>query len=278
MVDNRQTVQSDYLKNFLDRNPVFTVSELDAFLSANRSGNINTRKASLNYYKSRGRILNIRRGLYVTVPRESINTNFQVDPYLLASRLASDAVLSHHTALELLGKSYTVTSSVTYTSETKIESFRHQEISYQRVNAPPGLQKKDAGDFGTTEVHRQGMDVKVTGFERTMVDVLSRPNLSGSWEEIWRSLESIEYFDLDTVREYLSLLDSKTNYAKVGFYLEQHRNELMVDEAYLDKLAERKPRSLHYIDRKKRKDCILVKRWNLLLPKELLERSWEEVL
>ena len=72
-------------------------------------------------------------------------------------------------------------------------------------------------------MNRMGIDVIVTGFERTMVYEPSRSELSGSREEIWRSLESIEFFDLDLVDEYLSLLDNSTTYAKVGFTLSNIR-------------------------------------------------------
>ncbi|MDZ7837948.1 MAG: hypothetical protein U5N58_08345 [Actinomycetota bacterium] len=33
--------------------------------------------------------------------------------------------------------------------------------------------------------------------------------LSGTWEEIWRSLESIEFFDLDQVLAYVLLLEKQ---------------------------------------------------------------------
>ena len=44
---------------------------------------------------------------------------------------------------------------------------------------------------------RMGMDVRVSSIERTLVDSLHRPNLSGGWEEIWRSFESVNFLDLD---------------------------------------------------------------------------------
>ena len=49
------------------------------------------------------------------------------------------------------------------------------------------------------EVDRAGLAVRVTSLERTLVDVLDRTDLSGGWEEIWRSLEMVEFFDLDVV-------------------------------------------------------------------------------
>ena len=86
------------------------------------------------------------------------------------------------------------------------------------------------------------MEIRVASLERTLVDVLDRPDLSGSWEEIWRSLESIEFFDLDKVVEYALLLGNATTVAKVGFFLEQHRESLMVEDRHLQPLHEVRPK------------------------------------
>jgi hypothetical protein len=56
------------------------------------------------------------------------------------------------------------------------------------------------------------------------------------------SLESVEYFDLDQVGEYALLLGNATTTAKVGFYLDQHRESLMVDDKDLRALRKHRPR------------------------------------
>ncbi len=111
-----------------------------------------------------------------------------------------------------------------------------------------------------------------------MVDVLNRPALSGGWEEIWRSLESVEFFDLDKVVEYALLLGNATTAAKVGFFLEQHREPLMVEEKHLKPLHDLLPKQPHYLDRDKRKSGRLASKWNLVVPRELFERTWTDVL
>ncbi len=121
------------------------------------------------------------------------------------------------------------------------------------------------------------MQLRVTTLERTLVDVLDRPDLSGSFEEIWRSLESVEFFDLDRVVEYALLLGNATTIAKVGFFLEQHRGPLMVQPHHLKALQDMRPRQPHYLDRAKRTSGRLITEWNLVVPKEVQERTWEEV-
>jgi predicted transcriptional regulator of viral defense system len=132
--------------------------------------------------------------------------------------------------------------------------------------------------FGVTIYKRAGIDVRVTTFERTLVDCLDRPERAGSWEEIWRSLESIEFFDLDAVIAYVKLLDNATTASKTGYFLEQHKTALLVEDGYLEKLKKMKPKQPHYMIRGEHEGCRLVKSWNLLVPEELIHRSWSEVI
>jgi predicted transcriptional regulator of viral defense system len=110
-----------------------------------------------------------------------------------------------------------------------------------------------------------------------MVDVLDRPRFGGGWEEIWRSLESVEFFDLDAVVGYALLLENATTSAKVGFFLEQHRERLMVEDRHLEPLRKTRPRAPHYFSRGDRRSGNLVAGWNLIVPPEVLERRWQEV-
>jgi predicted transcriptional regulator of viral defense system len=120
--------------------------------------------------------------------------------------------------------------------------------------------------------------VRVTSLERTLVDVLDRPHLAGTWEEIWRSLESMAYLDLDQVVAYTLLLGNGTTTAKVGFFLEQHREVFMVKEAHLQPLRQHRPRMPHYVERRDGRSGRLAPAWNVIVPREVSERSWQDVL
>jgi len=134
-------------------------------------------------------------------------------------------------------------------------------------------------DFGggLLDERRSGITVRVTGYERTLVDVLDSPDYGGGWEEIWRSLESVEFFDLDFVVDYALRLGAALTIARVGFFLEQHRAELMVELRHLEALRARAPKRRQYFERRQRKGGKLVHRWNLIVPDEVRERSWAEV-
>lgn len=108
--------------------------------------------------------------------------------------------------------------------------------------------------------------------------VSTGPELVGSWEEIWRSLELIEFFDLDMVLEYLILLDNATTASMAGYFLEQHKESLLVEDRYLEELKEMKPKQPHYMIRSDGEGCRLITAWNLLVPEEIINRTWSEVI
>ena len=116
-----------------------------------------------------------------------------------------------------------------------------------------------------------------SSLERTLVDVLDAPRHGGGWEELWLSLESVEFFDLDAVIDYAFKLDSAATVARVGLYLEQHREPLMVDKSHLERLQARAPRQPIYLERGKRESGRLLPRWNIVVPERILSRAWAEV-
>lgn len=266
------------MDEFLSLRAVFTLEELDRFLSERGAGNPNTRRSLLTYYRKKGRIIPIRRGLYATVPVGGDPASSPVDPYLVAAKMTPDAVIAYHSALEFHGKAYSVHTRLHYVSANKSMPLTFQGHEFIRAPVPPVLQAKGEELFGVTRRKRSGVEIRVTGLERTLVDVLDRPDLSGSWEEIWRSLESIEFFDLDQVIACVHLLENATTAAKVGFFLEQNKEALMVEDDHLETLRRLRPRRPHYFVRGKREDCRWVGEWNLMIPVTILNRSWEEVL
>jgi len=110
-----------------------------------------------------------------------------------------------------------------------------------------------------------------------MVDVLDAPDKGGGWEEIWRSLEMVEFFDLDAVVEYTGHLGAALTAARVGFFLEQHRDALMVEEQHLEALRELTPGQPRYFDAT-REPGRLISPWNLIVPERILRQQWGEVL
>jgi predicted transcriptional regulator of viral defense system len=261
-------------KELFATHPVFTHAEFTRFLEAGGSSNVKTKESLLKYHVKQGNLLRIRRGLYMAVPLGMKPETCPADPYLIAAKMTDDAVLAYHTALEFHGKAYTVFTQYQYLTcqvgrHTKFRSYTFSGIR------PPGKLKNPL-QLGVKTVDHNGLDIKVTSLERTLVDLLDRPRLGGSWEEIWRSLEGVEFFDLKIVIEYALQLHNATTIARVGFFLEQHQDTLMVRDQHLEQLHKHKPKRPQYFERGK--SGHLVKSWNLMVPESILDRSWQEVM
>jgi predicted transcriptional regulator of viral defense system len=266
------------LNEFFATHPVFTTAELADYQRDNGSRSRWTRKALLAHHRKHGHLLLVQRGLYAVVPPGATPETCPVDPYLVAAKLRDDAVLAYHTALELHGKAHSVFNEFFFLSHTpphQPTAFRSHR--FRGVLFPKALRDAGEEEHGVMVVDRSGVDVRVTRLERTLVDVLDRPDLSGGWEEAWRSLESVEYFDLDEVVGYALLLGNATTTAKAGYFLDQHRERLMVTEAHLDPLRKHLPKQPHYLERGRRSEGRLVSEWNLVVPVHVAERAWEEM-
>lgn len=263
-------------QEFLAVHPVFRTEEFEALLAARDSVNVRTRDSLLAHYVKTNRLVRVRRGLYASVPPGQTPQNVQPDPFLLASKMAYDAVLAYHTALEFHGRAYSAFHEFTYFSSTASRPSAFRGNTFRSVPFPKPLLRKGSELVGVIKAERWGLEVRVTSLERTLLDVLDRPALSGGWEEVWRSLESVEYFDLEQVTEYALMLDNATTIAKVGFYLEQHAEQLMVEESTLSRLRARVPKNPHYLDRSSKDPSRLVADWNIIVPESILKRAWEE--
>jgi predicted transcriptional regulator of viral defense system len=265
------------IHEFFTKHPVFTLNEFDEYLTKRGRQNLQTRNALLKYHQKTGHIISVRRGLYTVIPTGALPENAPVDPFLLAGKITPDAVLAYHTALEFHGKAYSTFNRFTFLSSHQVLPLEFRNFTFKRILTPQALRATGNEHSGVITAERQGVKIKVTSLERAFVDVLDRPDLCGSWEEIWRSLESIEFFDIESVVEYARLLENATTAAKVGFFLEQHKDALLVDDKHLKPLLDLRPRGPHYLERSRRKGSGFISKWNLVVPREILDRSWEEV-
>jgi predicted transcriptional regulator of viral defense system len=257
--------------DFFATHPVFTREQFATGTTSREDRSPRTVDGLLARHVAAGRLLRVRRGLYATVTPGGA----AVDPYLVASRLAPDATVAYHAALQFWGKAYSVWHRFHVLAGGQLRPFRFQGHEFVRVPHPHSLRPRpDLGGGITIEPYANG-EVRVTALERTLVDVLDQPSLSGGWEEVWRSLEQIEYVDLDGVLAYADALGSALTSARVGFFLDQHRDALFVEERHLATLRKHAPTQPRYLDAT-RTAGRLVKGWNLIVPERVLRRTWEE--
>ena len=265
------------LEAFFSRHPVFTVEEVDRFLADRRGGrlqNSQTRQALLGHYRSQGRLRPVRRGLYaVSPPGQGADAFPSADTFLIAARLAPDAVLAYHTALQLHGFAHSLREERTCLSQHKlVRPLRFAGVLYRAVSPPTALPTEDRMSLGVEIYDRQGLPVRATGLERTLVDLLDRPVLAGGWEEAWHSWEGVGVaLDFAFLLRYARLLGSATTAAKLGYALETGRERLAVPASVLEELRLLAPRQPHPAERGLRQGTRLVHPWNLLVPETSLD-------
>ena len=264
------------LDQFLYEHPVFTYRDFKKWKAKPRRISDLSLHMMLYYYVKKSKLLLLRRGLYAVIHPGFTSKTLKVDSYLIAAKASDDSVLGYHTALELHGVTYSSFEQFTFLTQQKIKPFEIANQRYQPVSFPSILIKNKKNLFGTEIINRQGLDIKITNISRTFVDVLDRIDLSGGLEEVCRSIENIVILNIDMVIKYCLMLENARLAAKVGFFLERRKGVFAVTDKQLKALLAVKPCSPQYLSINLRNDCQYVKKWNLMIPKQLLNKTWEE--
>ena len=243
--------------DFFALHPVF---RFDEFVLAHAVRGVRSRLTTASVLKqhvSAGNLLHLRRGLYAT-------------------KLADDAVVAYHAALQFHGRAYSVWNRFDYLTQARQRRFAFRDLEFVPVQVPATLRARSVAGVGFTQHRHAAGLARVASLERTLVDVLDAPERCGGWEEVWRSLEMVEYFDLDAVLAYTRALGSALTAGRVGLFLERHREPLMVEAHHIEALRELAPAQPRYLDAR-REHGKLVAGWNLVVPERILARSWAEV-
>ena len=234
-----------------------------------------TAKNLLAKHVAAGRLVRVRGGVFAVVPTGVSPEGFQPDPYVVASQLTPDAVVAFHAALQFHGKAYSAWTRFHYLTRKRARPLSFRGLEFVPVLTSSVHGKNLAAQPGVQTLRHAGGEVRVTSLERTLVDVLDQPQKAGGWEEAWRSLELVEFFDLDAVLALVKVLGTAVTAARVGFFLDQHHDALMVDDHHLEALQRTAPKSPRYLDAS-REPGTLVPRWQLVVPDAVLHRAWEE--
>jgi predicted transcriptional regulator of viral defense system len=251
---------------FLANHSLFTREELIAALEGRRPATID---AHLSRWRRQGRIVRVKNGVYVrNGTGEALQPSPVPDFVALASRMAADAAAAYHTALEAHGYAQSLFERFAFVTWTRVKpvEFLGRRFAPVRPRAP--LEKRAGGEPWVELVDRAGLEVRVTSVERTVVDVLDRPSISGGAEEVWRSLAAVPAIDPGPMLDYVRALRSHTVAARVGYFLDVRRDELAVSGETLGNLESMRPRQAVYLDRSL--GGRLISRWNLIVPVDVL--------
>ena len=204
----------------------------------------------------------VLRGVYVS--RAGRFAQEEPDPYLVAAAVATDVVMAYHSALELHGLAHSPSRRVQFATLRTLPTFAYRDFEFRRYRPPKSLSPSD-GVQSTTLLRRPEGVVRVTTRERTLVDCVSRMDLSGGLEETSRSLAALPYVDASNVLAYLKELQSPTAVARTGWFLEQRAQEWYVSEDALDEMRSMLGKGPYYLSRSNEAGK-WVPGWRLYLP------------
>lgn len=264
------------IEQFFFEHPVFRHEEFAHWKATYGHMQAHSLNSALQYYAKTGRIVSIRRKLYAVIPPNVSAEDLIVDPYLVAGNATQDAVLGYHTALELMGASYSTFGQFTYISEEKSKPFEYQDRWYQSASLPIALQREQKPFINIEVINRQGVNLRITSAERTFVDILDRIELCGGWEEVCRSINNLAVLDISKIIEYCLLLENACLSAKVGYFLSQRQGAFAVSERELKPLFDTKPKTPRYVAKLGREAFRFIKQWNIFLPVSVVQHSWDE--
>lgn len=253
--------------------PVFTVEE---FSLACFKGKLRKSALSALYLAEQaGKIRRLKRGLYQSLPA-GMKDFPPPNPLLVASRMSTDAILSHHSAFEALGASHSeFMGFATYWTEVGRPLMTIEKVQYQPLVQPSILRGKKKTEWGVEKLSLQNLLVRVTSRERTFVDGIQSPHWVGGWEEFCHCVNNFSHLNLDKVLAYLKLRDSPSFYSRVGFFLAENQERFFVSDKFLKRLyAKKSSAPIPLVVRQANKGKHN-KTWNVMVPPRIITRISE---
>ena len=213
---------------------------------------------SLLYDYTRNRLIErVRRNLYAAV---SLETKQPVaNRYVIASHLAPDACVSHHSAFEVYGYANQVYYEVYVQTELRFTDFEYNGATYRRVS--PRI---------SDGVTKWNGNVRVTTPERTVIDSINDFEKIGGLEELLRCIELIPSLDPMMLLKYLDAYGNGFLYQKVGYILEQFQDTTGLPQDFFAECRSKCSQSKRYLYSGVQSDgAVYHEKWRLFAPPDL---------
>lgn len=219
------------------------------------TGSESSAQWQIKNYLKKGYIERVRRDLYAVISMETeqpIPNRFQI-----ASCIADDSFVSHHSAFEFYGYANQVFYEVYFSTEKKVRSFDYDGLHYQ-----PLLWR------GNDSIMEMNNGVRVTSLERTVIDSIADFTKIGGAEELLRCIALIPSLNEAKLLEVLGRYGRGQLYQKAGYILEAYKNELSLSEIFFSECMKHASSSKTYLF-DKQDDFVLHRKWLLYAPNNL---------
>lgn len=223
-------------------------------------GNEQAAHSLLHDYVRAGYLERVRRDLYVAISLESKTS--VADRFLIATRIANDAYISHHSAFEYYGYANQVFHEVYVSTYSRFRDFQYSGITYSRVSP-----KIDSG------VLMANTGIRVTDLERTVIDSIYTFSKIGGLEELIRCLLLVPSLQQEKLITYLDEYRQANLYQKAGFILTELADPLGLSKPFFDYCKTKIPKAKKYLYTEKdalAKRFIFHEDWMIFAPKSII--------
>ncbi|MCG7392906.1 transcriptional regulator [Microvirga sp. ACRRW] len=263
------------VERFAAAHPVFTREMFRSDLFPEQP--LSSADSLLRYHTASGRFKHVAPGVYAVVPAHLRHMSFQPDRYLVASMIRADGVIAFHSALDLHGLAYSDASEILVLSHSRPGAVKTEIGTVRFVMYPAALRRQHSERDGVTTLDRRGLDVAITGLERTLVDCLEYPDYAGGIEELAHALNAVEAIDSEFLVEMTLRRRSRVLAGMVGWWLETRSQDFLVDPRLLDRLRAEMPSSMRPVLGTSAENGYAVPSWRILLPELIANPRFEDV-
>ena len=205
------------------------------------------------------KIVKVRNGLYVHVDVSgyALTTKFEI-----ATKIADDAFVCYHSALEYFGVANQVFNTVTVGSKKRFNDFTFDDIDYVRKPAKHDVQIMNIVTAG----------VRVTSLERAVIDCIDNIDAGGGIDEILNALDQVRVLGETKLLETLKAYNSVFLYQKVGYVLENFKDKFMLTDSFFEECKSHLTNQIKYFLQDEYKEIGFNSAWRLMAPKKLMSR------
>ena len=235
-----------------------TVAEATAILEMPR---ISTAKL-LSRWAKKGWLSRVRRGLYIPVPLESPTADIPFeDAWIIADKLYEPCYIGGWSAAEYWDLTEQIFRTVT------VLTTQRPRVRKQSIKGTDFLLKtvSDKAMFGLKAVWRGQVKVNVSDPARTVLDMLSDPQLGGglrSTVDMFKNYMASEMKDIALLIEYADQLGNGAVFKRLGFLLEKFNED---EQVFIQQCRNRLTKGNAKLDPALKVDK-LITRWRLWVP------------
>lgn len=206
----------------------------------------------------------VKPGLFVRIPESIILDKhlYKEDAVLIAVKSFHNAFLSHYTALSFYGLAERYSTQIYVTIPQHKRDIFYHEILIKFVHVIPQR------FFGINTIEYSNEKIQISDLERTILDIINRPNYAGGWSEIIACLKNLEQINWKNLIKYMKRFENKVLTRRIG-YIFDSLDTIPFPETIKNEIKKYSGNNIYYFDPTRK--GVLHHEWNIVVPIAITE-------